>query len=98
MVILLTITSALVSMRIRFQVHEHIAQANELFDEPIFDQMANAMPLIYGKFRVDLDVNVRKILQTALSHPELFNLPNSSHLGGNFSNLLEEFGIGLRVE
>ena len=38
---------SLMDMRVRLQMNQHVSQADEFVQQPIFDQMADAMPLIY---------------------------------------------------
>ena len=55
------------------------------------------MPLGHRQVLIDLYVNVGKILQTRLPHPESLHVPYFSYRFRRPSDLLDEFLVGLHV-
>ena len=53
-------------MRVRkwFQMNQHVPQGWELFQQAVFDLMADAVPFIDSEFRIDFDVNVGEVFQS----------------------------------
>ena len=83
------LAGVIVRVRMRFQVHQHVAQRGELADQLRLHDVADCVPLFDGDLGIDFDVDVGEALHAGAADKELFDAADARHAQGRPANRVE---------
>ena len=89
--------SPLVKLRVWLKVHKNIADVGELAQQLILDKVADAMALIDGLIRANLNVDIDEILEARLADPGFIDPLDAWNRRGRAADLVHESTGGLGV-